>query len=52
MKNYTCLRFPEFKRKAVTLSYDDGVVYDEKLIGIVNRYGRECQEKCVSFSSD
>ena len=26
MKNHTYLRFPEFKRKAVTLSYDDGVI--------------------------
>mgnify|MGYP004655676251 CR=1 FL=1 len=39
MKNYTYLRFPEFKRKAVTLSYDDGVIFDEKLIDIFNRYG-------------
>lgn len=39
MKNYTYLRFPEFKRKAVTLSYDDGVIFDEKLIDILNRYG-------------
>lgn len=33
------LRFPGFKLKAVTLSYDDGVIYDEKLIEIMSRYG-------------
>ena len=42
MKNYRFLRFPDFKKKALTLSYDDGVVYDEKLIGILNRYGIKC----------
>lgn len=42
MKNYTLLRFPEFKEKALTLSYDDGVIYDEKLIEILNRYGIKC----------
>lgn len=36
---YTFLRFPNFKDKAVTLSYDDGVVFDEKLINIMNNYG-------------
>lgn len=35
----TYLRFPEGKRKAVTFSYDDGHICDEKLIGIFNRYG-------------
>ena len=39
MKHYLFLRFPEFRRKAVTLSYDDGTIYDEKLIGILNQYG-------------
>lgn len=39
MKNYTYLRFPEFSQKAATLSYDDGVIFDKKLIGILNRYG-------------
>lgn len=33
------LRFPDFKYKAVTLSYDDGVIYDRQLIEIMNRYG-------------
>lgn len=33
------LRFPEWKTKAITLSYDDGVVFDEKLISIMKKYG-------------
>ena len=33
------LRFPGFRRKAVTLSYDDGVVEDKQLIDILNRHG-------------
>lgn len=36
------LRFPDFKTKALTLSYDDGVIYDKTLIGILNRYGIKC----------
>jgi len=39
MKKYAFLRFPGFKDKALTLSYDDGVVYDRKLIEIMNTYG-------------
>ena len=37
MNNSIYMRFPDFKRKALTLSYDDGVVFDKKLID-------ECQE--------
>ena len=29
MKNQRFMRFPEFKRKALTLSYDDGVKFDK-----------------------
>ncbi len=32
------LRYPGFKLKAVTFSYDDGVVQDQKLIEIFDRY--------------
>ena len=32
-------RFPGFKYKAVTLSYDDGTIYDKKLIEIMSKYG-------------
>lgn len=37
--NYTFLRFPGFRNKAVTLSYDDGVVYDKRLIEIMSANG-------------
>lgn len=36
---YSFMRFPAFKDKAVTLSYDDGVIYDEKLIQIMSSNG-------------
>lgn len=31
--------FPQGKKKALTLSYDDGVTQDERLIGLLQRYG-------------
>ena len=31
--------FPHFKKKALTLSYDDGVVQDERLLAIFGKYG-------------
>lgn len=37
MKEYIC--FPDFKQKAVTLSYDDGVRQDKRLISIMQKYG-------------
>ena len=33
------MRYPNFKTKAVTFSYDDGVVQDRKLAGIFDKYG-------------
>ena len=36
-KGYIC--FPGFKRKVLTLSYDDGVRQDKRLISIMQRYG-------------
>lgn len=36
---YNFLRFPGFKMKAVTLNYDDGTVFDKKLIEIMTQYG-------------
>ena len=33
------MRFKDGKKKALTLSYDDGVVQDIRLIGILNQYG-------------
>lgn len=35
---YCFLRFPGFKLKALTLSYDDGVIFDKKLIEIMSKY--------------
>ena len=37
--NQAYVRFPNFKRKAVTLSYDDGVRQDKRLIAIMQKYG-------------
>ena len=37
MKIYTC--FPQGKAKALTMSYDDGKIQDERLIEIFNRHG-------------
>ena len=31
--------FPEGKAKVLTMSYDDGKIQDERLIGIFNKYG-------------
>lgn len=33
------MRFPGGKVRAVTLSYDDGVIFDKKLIEIMDKYG-------------
>ena len=33
------LRFPEGKSKAFTLSYDDGVIQDKRLIALFDQYG-------------
>ncbi len=30
------------RKKAVTFSYDDGIVFDRKLVEILNRYGMKC----------
>ena len=39
---YRFLRYPGGKCKAVTLSYDDGVRDDLKLVRIINKYGLKC----------
>ena len=36
---YVFMRFPGFKSKAVTLSYDDAAIYDQKLVEIMDKYG-------------
>lgn len=33
------MRFPDWKTKALTLSYDDAVIFDERLIEIMQKYG-------------
>ena len=34
-----CIRFPGFRYRALTLSYDDGVIYDERLIDTMSAHG-------------
>jgi len=36
------LRFPNFKTRAVTLSFDDGKIEDIKMAEILNKYGIKC----------
>ena len=33
------MRFPNFKEKALTLSYDDGAIHDKRLIEIMSKHG-------------
>lgn len=35
----TYFTWPGYRTKALTLSYDDGPLSDEKLLSILNRYG-------------
>ena len=41
-KRFDSLQFPGHKNKVFTLSYDDGVVQDRKLVEIFDRYGVKC----------
>ena len=41
-KRFDSLLFPGGKSKAFTLSYDDGVVQDRRLVGLFDRYGVKC----------
>lgn len=36
------MRFPQFKTKALTLSFDDGTEHDRRMVEILNRYGIPC----------
>lgn len=36
------LRFPGNRRRALTLSYDDGVIFDKRLVEILNENGIKC----------
>ncbi len=40
--SYAFLRFPNFTKKALTLSYDDGVVFDKRLVEILDEYKIKC----------
>ena len=33
------IRYPGFRKKALTLSYDDGVVQDARLMELLDRHG-------------
>ena len=39
---YRFLRFPEGKLKAVTFSYDDGVIQDIRFSEMLNKYSMKC----------
>lgn len=36
------LRYPAFKTKAITLSYDDGRIFDRKMVEILDQYHLKC----------
>ncbi len=40
--SYLLMRFPQGKRKALTLSYDDGTRTDVRLANILNEHGLKC----------
>lgn len=48
MMNY--MQFPGGKQKALTLSYDDGVQQDIRMIEILNKYGIKCTFNINSYS--
>ena len=39
---FFCMRFPDARAKAVTLSYDDGAIDDVRLMQILDKYGLKC----------
>ena len=39
---YSYLLYPNFKKKALTLSYDDGVVQDRRFMKILDNFGIKC----------
>ena len=42
MRTHILMRWPNGKKKALTLSYDDGLVYDKKMVEILDKYGIKC----------
>lgn len=47
--NRFVIRYPQFKRKALTLSYDDGVVQDKRFIEMLDRYGLKCTFNLMGY---
>lgn len=47
--DYSFLRFPEGKSKAVTFSYDDGWRYDLQLLEIMDKYNIKCTINVNNF---
>ncbi|MCR4632822.1 MAG: polysaccharide deacetylase family protein [Erysipelotrichaceae bacterium] len=41
-KRFDSLQFPGHRNKVFTLSYDDGVVQDRRLVSLFDRYGVKC----------
>lgn len=46
------LRYPDFKTKVVTLSYDDGPEHDRRMIEILDKFGIKCTFNLISGSID
>ena len=42
------MKLKDGKSKVLTLSYDDGVVQDIRLIGILNQYGIKAKKKVTA----
>jgi hypothetical protein len=42
MQHHIFMRFPEGRSKALTLSYDDGVIEDIRLMEILDKHGLKC----------
>lgn len=40
--NRFMVRFPGFRQKALTLSFDDGVIQDKRFIEVIDRHGLKC----------
>ena len=47
--NKAYIRFPDFKKKALTLSYDDGVRQDKRLISIKSERYLQIQYNIYKF---
>ena len=52
LNHHTLMRFPGFKSKAITFSYDDGTASDLKLADIFTKYGLKCTFNVCSGGFD